>query len=166
MLPSVRGAGNRKSAFVSPPGERTATALPVRVAEGCTKQPALIANPLVLGLDPREERVGVRSQMEWVGKADVHTTDFAEGKACLTWTLYTFEVKGTTLVQTISDAERAPEGETAARRRSRSGSSVCRSSGADVYFQLIIGTGAGSANRPGSVGDPLNADHRAGSRSR
>ncbi len=48
----------------------------------------------------------------WVGKADVHTTDYAEGAACLTWTLYAFEVKGTTLVQTISEEERAPEGET------------------------------------------------------
>lgn len=48
----------------------------------------------------------------WVGQADVHTTDYAEGAACLTWELHTFEVKGATLVRTISSEERAPEGET------------------------------------------------------
>jgi len=48
----------------------------------------------------------------WTGVADVHTTDYAEGAACLTWTLHAFEVKGATLVQTISDEQRAPDGET------------------------------------------------------
>lgn len=53
----------------------------------------------------------------WAGPADVHTTDYAEGAACLTWTLYAFEVKGSTLVQRITEEERAPEGKAGCARR-------------------------------------------------
>jgi len=44
------------------PGERGALA--ARIAERRAEQAALIANALVLGLCPREERVGVRAQMD------------------------------------------------------------------------------------------------------
>ena len=47
---------------------RERMALPVSVAKGSAEQAALIANTLVLGLDPREECIGVRSRLRTTGR--------------------------------------------------------------------------------------------------
>jgi len=58
-----------ESTIVVEAGQRSSLAM--RVAERGAEESALIADALVLGLDPREERVGVRSEVECAQRVDL-----------------------------------------------------------------------------------------------